>query len=109
MWSGLPLMGLIVASSIAICNKEFCRRASHIRGHLLKIIGRGMASCGAEDSKLKPVVAALSKVEKQRKEKSVHEAEKRQLDKKSAAAAPQEQQEIENSEEEECWSDENLE
>ena len=39
----------------------------------------------------------------------MHEAQKCQLDKKSAASAPQEQQEIENSEEEECRSDEDSE
>jgi hypothetical protein len=86
-------------------HKEFCRGASRIR-HFLKIIGCGVASREA-DSKLK-LVAALSKIEKQSKEESVHEAQ-RQLDKKSAAAAPQKQQEIEKSEEEECWSDEDSE
>ena len=101
MWSSLPLMRLI--------DREFCGGASRIRGHFLKIIHRGVVSCEAEDSELKLVVAALSKIEKQSKEKSGHEAQKRQLDKKSAAAAPQEQQEIENSEEEECWSNEDSE
>jgi hypothetical protein len=55
------------------------------------------------------VVAALSKIEMQSKEKSAHEAQKRQLDKKPAAAALQEQQEIDNSEKENCWGDEDSE
>jgi hypothetical protein len=55
------------------------------------------------------VVAALSRLKKQSKEKSAHVTQKRQLDKKSAAAAPQEQHEIENNEKEECWSDEDSE
>ena len=51
----------------------------------------------------------MSKIETQSKEKTVHEAQKRQLDKKSAAAAPQEQHEIEDSEKEDCWGDEDSE
>ena len=37
-----------------LCNKKFRARASRIRGHFLKIVGRGVASYEAEDSKLKP-------------------------------------------------------
>ena len=101
-------MGLIVVRSSASCAIRSSEEGPPASGHSLKIIGHGVASREAEDSKLK-LVAALSKTEKQCKE-STHEAQ-RQLDKKSAAAAAaaEEQQEIENSEEEECWSDEDSE
>ena len=81
-------MGVIVARSSASCEIRSSPDGPLAPGHFLEIIGRGVPSREAEDSKLK-LVAALSKIEKQSKEESTHEAQL-QMDKKSATAAPRE-------------------
>ena len=62
--------------------------APRIRAHFLKISGRGVAPCDAEESKLKPAVAALKKIEEQSKGMLKRGAQKRQLDKATESAAP---------------------
>ena len=67
-----------------LCNKVFWGGASRTRAHILKIGGRGVGPCEAEESKLQPAQDVLRKVEQQSQDKGSFEAQKRKLDRATA-------------------------
>ena len=85
-------MGLMLARSSASCATRSYAEGPPTSGALLRISGRDVAACEAEESMLSWWMAVTS--EKEEEQQQEHRPKQ------------QEQQEQENSEAEECWSDE---
>ena len=84
MWRKPPLGRIVVRSSVS-CASAVQWRASRIRGHILNICGPGVQPCTVEESKLKPAVKVLRKVERLSAARQEQGAEKRQLDTETAS------------------------
>ena len=82
-----------------LCSKEWSRGAPRIRAHCLKISGRGVAPCDAEESNLRLLKHAQALEQGVQAQPWVATAEQEEEEQK-------EQKEQESSEEGERWSDE---
>ena len=85
-----------------LCGFKFWSGTLRIRGHFLKVKGRGVGFCSAEESKLRPAVAELRNLSRRARQS-------RSMGHRSASWTQQARELKRRSEKEECRNDEETE